>query len=119
MKPISHHYDREADVLYISFGKSDHVFTVELSEHLLLRLDLGKESGATPRAIGMTFLFPAALLKQGHNPLALQFDCFRHLPADTKSAILEVLSCPPVSEVLSAQLEFTATAPALPELLAA
>lgn len=119
MKAISHHYDREADVLYLSFGKSEHVFTVELSEHLLLRLDLGKESNTAPRAIGMTLLFPAALLKQGHNPLTLQFDRFRHLPAETKSAIIEVLAGPPVSEVLSAQLQFTAAAPALPQLLAA
>ncbi len=119
MSPINYHYDREADVLYISFGQSDHVFSVELSEHLLLRLDLGRESGATPRALGVTLLFPATLLKQGHNPLALQFDRLRHLPADTKSAILEALSCPPVSEILSTRLEFTSTAPALPELLAA
>src|SRR5262245_49632194 len=116
MSTINYHYDREADVLYISFGQSDHVFSVELSEHLLLRLDLGRENSGAARAIGITLLFPSTLLKQGHNPLALQFHRLRHLPADTKSAILEVLSSPPVSEVLSTRLEFTSAVPALPEL---
>lgn len=119
MQPFHYSYDREADVLYISFGQSEHVFAAELSEHLILRLDLGKESNSRPHAIGMTVLFPAALLKQGHNPLVLQFERLRHLPAETKNAIWEILSSSPVSDVLSAQLQFTSPAPTLSELLAA
>jgi uncharacterized protein YuzE len=116
---FTYNYDREADVLYISFGRSDHVATVELSDHLLLRFDLGQRNGRQTRAIGITLLFPKTLLKQGHNPLQLQLDRIYRLPDETKSAVLDVLSKPPVSDILSAQLEFTPTVPPLPELLAA
>ena len=49
-------YDREADVLYISFGHSEHVTGVELADNILLRLDSGKATGEPPRAIGLTFI---------------------------------------------------------------
>ena len=119
MNKTNYNYDREADVLYISFTHSQQVFTVELSDYLILRLDLGKENGGIPHAVGITILFPAELLKQGHNPLALQLDRLHRFSAEVKSAVLEVLSKPPVSEILAARLEFTSAAPRLPELLAA
>lgn len=50
MQPFNYSYDREADVLYIPFGQSEHVFAAELSEHLILRLDLGKENNTRARA---------------------------------------------------------------------
>jgi uncharacterized protein YuzE len=49
-------YDRDADVLYISFGHSEHVTGVELADNVLLRLDTGKTTGETPRAIGLTII---------------------------------------------------------------
>lgn len=119
MENINYNYDREADVLYISFGRSEQVVTVELSDHLIMRLDLGKATGIPSRAIGMTLLFRAALLQKGHNPLALELTRLQHLSSEIKGAIVEVLSKPPVSELLSARLEFTSGVPPLPELLAA
>jgi len=119
MNKMKYDYDREADVLYISFGHSKHVATIELSDHLLLRLDLGQKNSGKAKAVGITLLFPETLLKQGHNALQLQLDRIHRLPDETKSAVLDVLSKPPVSDILSAKLEFTPTVPSLPELLAA
>lgn len=119
MNDIKYNYDREADVLYISFARGEHIVSVELSDSLILRLDLGKNNGGGPCAVGITVLFPAKLLELGHSPLALQIDRLYKLPTDVQSAVLEVLSKPPVSEVLSAQLTFNSAAPQLPELLAA
>jgi hypothetical protein len=119
MSTTSYHYDREADVLYISFGASDHTVTVELSENLIFRLDLGKENGGHPTAVGMTVLFPAQMLRLGHSPLRLELDRLRRQSTEIQSAVLETLSKPPVSEVLLAELAFASPAPGLPELLAA
>jgi Protein of unknown function (DUF2283) len=119
MNEIKYNYDREADVLYIFFAHSEHVVSVELSDSLILRLALGKNNGGGPCAVGITVLFPAKLLELGHSPLLLQIERLRKLPTEIQSAVLEVLSKPPVSEVLSAQLTFTSAAPQFPELLAA
>ena len=65
MSEMKYNYDREGDVLYISFGRSEHVVGVELGDHLLLRLDTGKGTACPPRAVGLTILFPAQLLALG------------------------------------------------------
>ena len=39
-------YDSEADVLYVSFGRSEHLTGVELADNILLRRDTGKATGA-------------------------------------------------------------------------
>lgn len=104
MAKINYHYDAEGDVLYISFGQSKHVKTVELSEHLLLRLDTGQDSADSPLAIGLTLLFPATLLKLGHRPMQLDLKRLRHLPASLQLATLQVLTTPPLSELIRAEL---------------
>ena len=117
MDEIKYNYDREADVLYISFACSEHVVTVELSESLILRLDPGNENNNGPSAVGMTVLFPARLLELGHSPLTLQIDRLRKQPVEIQSAVWEVLSKPPVNEILAAQLTFTPAAPTLSDLV--
>ena len=42
-------YDKDADVLYISFGHSEHVTGVELTDNILLRIDAGKATGDAPQ----------------------------------------------------------------------
>jgi len=119
MDEIKYNYDHEADVLYIGFARSEHVVAVELSDNLILRLDLRNGNDGTPLAVGMTILFPAKLLELGHSPLTLQLDRLRKQSIAVQNAVWEVLSQPPVSKILSAQLTFTPAAPTLPELVAA
>ena len=56
MNEIRYNYDREADVLYVSFGCSEYVTGVELADNILLRLDTGTATGEPPRAVGLTFI---------------------------------------------------------------
>ena len=119
MGKIKYNYDREGDVLYISFGRSEHIVGVELGDHLLLRLDVGKKGTAhSPRAVGLTVLFPAQLLALGHAP-TFTLGRLERLPADLQTAVLEVLGKPPVSELLSVQLTLAPEGLRIPELVTA
>jgi len=118
MSEMKYNYDREGDVLYISFGRSEHVVGVELGDHLLLRLDTGKGTARSPRAVGLTVLFPAQLLGLGQAP-SFTLERLERLPADLRAAVLEVLSKPPVSELLSVRLTLAPEELRIPELVAA
>jgi len=118
MRRIRYNYDQEGDVLYISFSRSEHVVGVELGDHLLLRLDTGKDTASAPRAVGLTVLFPSQLLALGHAP-TFTLERLERLPADVRAAVLEVLSKPPVSELLSMRLTLVPEELPLPELVPA
>jgi len=111
----TYNYDREGDILYISFGPSEHAIDVELGDHLLLRLDTGTGAAHSPRAVGLTILFPAQLLELGHAP-TFTLDQLNRLPDDWRAAVLEVLSKPPVSELLSVQMTLVSEGLRVPEL---
>jgi len=65
-------YDEDGDVLYVSFGRSEHVTGIELADNILLRLDTGKATGAPPRAIGLTFIsFARMMAHYRHQPLSM------------------------------------------------
>ena len=111
-------YDKEADVLYIFFERSDHVTTVEIGDHLLLRLDTGRSTGQPPRAVGLTVLYPAYLLSIGHTPTVPLYRLSR-LKSDLRLPVLEVLSQPPLSDLLNPQLTLTPEKTTLAELVTA
>ena len=73
-------YDEETDVLYVSFGQSEHVTGVELADNILLRLDTGRVTGDQPRAIGLTFVnFSRMMAYHQDRPLAISLDQLRDL----------------------------------------
>jgi len=115
---VKYNYDREGDVLYISFGRSEHTVGVELGDHLLLRLDMGGGAMQSPRAVGLTIFFPAQLLTLGHAP-AFSLEQMEQLPVSFRAAVLEVLSKPPVSELLSVRLTLAPEELRIPELVTA
>ncbi len=117
MSETKYNYDREGDILYISFGRSEHAIDVELGDHLLLRLDTGEGTAGPPRAVGLTILFLAQLLELGHAP-TFTLERLKRLPGDWWTAVLEVLSKPPVSELLSVQMTLASEELRVPELLA-
>lgn len=119
MKEVDYHYDPVGDILYLHFAQSEHVTTVELSEHLLLRFDTGSKTTASPYVVGLTLLFPAQLLNLGHRPMQLDLGRLHRLPSDLQSTVLELLASPPVSDLLTAELTFASDATSLPELVAA
>jgi hypothetical protein len=114
-------YDEEADVLYVSFGQSEHVTGVGLAPtgNILLRLDTGQATQARPRAIGLTFLSYARLLAHYRNrPLNVPLSSLQDLPAELQEAVLAVVMSPPVSDFLSVGLSISPHMPPLPEQLA-
>ena len=112
-------YDEEADVLYVSFGKSEHVTGVELASNVLLRLDTGKTTGTTPRAIGLTFIsFTRMMERHRDKPLNVPLANLRNLPEDIWQAVLTVVTTPPVSDFMAVGLSLSPHAPPLPTELA-
>lgn len=113
-------YDKEADVLYVSFGHSEHVTGVELADNILLRLDTGKATGEPPRAIGLTFVsFSRMMAHYLDKPLTISLDRLRNLPNDLWQAVMDVVTTPPVSDVLTVGLSVVPQAPPLPVLVPA
>jgi len=120
MSEIKMSYDQEADVLYISFGRSQHVTGVELADNILLRLDTGKASGEPPRAVGLTFVsFSRMMAAHRDRPLTICLERLRNLPSALWPAVLTVLTTPPVSDFLTVELAIAPRVPPLPELVPA
>ena len=120
MSEIKYNYDREADVLYVSFGRSEHVTGVELADNILLRLDTGKATGEPPRAVGLTFISFARMMEYHRDrPLTIEISALRNLPEDLWQAVMAVLTSPPVSDFLSVGLAVAPQVPPLPELTVA
>jgi hypothetical protein len=108
-------YDREADVLYVSFGHSEHVTGIELADNILLRLDSGKATGEPPRAIGLTFIsFSHMMAHHRDKPLGISLDRLRDLPDDLWQAVMDVVTTSPVSDVLVVGLSVAPQVPPLP-----
>ncbi|MCI0553952.1 MAG: DUF2283 domain-containing protein [Anaerolineae bacterium] len=113
-------YDQEDDVLYVSFGRSEHVTGVELADNILLRLDTGKTTGTAPRAVGLTFIsFERMMAHYRERPLSVPLANLRNLPEDLWQAVLAVMTTPPVSDFLAIGLSLSPQVPPLPERLAA
>ena len=113
-------YDEDADVLYVSFGRSKQVTGVELADNVLLRLDTGKTTGAPPRAVGLTFIsFQRMMAAHRDHPLRVSLANLRSLPDDLWLATLSVVTTPPVSDFLAVDLAIAPRIPPLPLPLAA
>ncbi len=113
-------YDQEGDVLYVSFGKSDHVTGVELADNLLLRLDAGSPPDREPRAVGLT-LINFSRMREFHRdaPLNIPIHELRNLPDGLWQAVISVITSPPVSDFLAVGLSFSPQIPPLPKRVAA
>ena len=108
-------YDKDADVLYVSFGQSKHVTGVELADNILLRLDTGKATGGVPRAIGLTFVsFSHMMAHHRDKPLTISLDQLRDLPDDLWQAVIDVVTTSPVRDVLEVGLSVAPQVPPLP-----
>ena len=113
-------YDTDADVLYVSFGQSQHVTGVALADNVLLRLDTGKATGTPPRAVGLTFIsFERMRAHYRDKPLTVSLSNLRNLPEDLWQAVFAVVTAPPVSDFLAVGLSLSPQVPPLPERVAA
>jgi len=115
METIKLNYDEEADVLYVSFGRSAHVTGVELTDNIVLRLDTGEATASAPRAIGLTFIsFAQMMLHHRDQPVTVSLMHLRNLPEAVWRAVLSVVTTPPVSDFLDVGLSLSPQTPPLP-----
>jgi hypothetical protein len=113
-------YDEGGDVLYVSFGRSEHITGVELVDNILLRLDTGKATSAAPKAVGLTVSSFASMMEHyREKPLSVPLANLRNLPEELWQAVVTVITTPPVSDFLAVRLSLSPQVPPLPERLAA
>ena len=95
MEPLSD-YDEASDTLYVSFEPEAKATGIELSDHILLRIDKDRR-----RAIGLTF-FEYSLLAQETEmgPRSFPLTGLVQLSDELRDLVLDILRQPPVSDIL-------------------
>lgn len=90
-------YDEDGDILYIAFAPGEKGTGIELNDHILLRLNKSER-----RAIGLT-LFDYSVLAQPTElgPRSFPLTGLNELSDELHQLVLEVITKPPVNEVLS------------------
>ena len=94
-QPVSN-YDEISDTLYISFAPGEQATGIELTPHILLRLNKQEH-----KAVGLTFLEYSLLAqKTGMGPRSFPLTGLTELSEDLREIVLDILQRPPVSDVL-------------------
>jgi uncharacterized protein YuzE len=90
-------YDKEADVLYISFAPGEQpTAAVELNDNILLRFNRAEK-----RAIGLTlmdFSVLAQLTRLG--PRSFPLTGLNDLEPEWQETVIEIITAPPVNQIL-------------------
>jgi len=96
-KEPTYSYDKEADVLYISFSPGEKATTaVELNDNILLRFNRAER-----RAIGLTLMDFSVLVQLTElGPRNFPLYGLRELEPDWQDMVIELITKPPVSQVL-------------------
>ena len=95
-KPIFN-YDEMSDTLYVSFSPGEKATGIELSDHILLRINKNER-----RAIGLTFLDYSLLAQKTEvGPRSFPLTGLAELSDELREIVLEILQQPPISEILS------------------
>ena len=95
VKPVIN-YDEASDTLYVSFEPGERATGIELSDHILLRIDKDRR-----KAIGLTF-FEYSLLAQETEmgPRSFPLTGLVQLSDELRELVLSILRQPPVSDIL-------------------
>jgi YD repeat-containing protein len=102
--PVRFVYDEEADILEIFFSENGPAIGIELTDHVVLRLDRRAQ-----RALSLLLLHFSILLEQTeYGPRSFILDKVERLPEDVREVVLRVLTSLPVSQFLKvSQLQAT------------
>lgn len=89
-------YDKNEDILEIFFGENEPATGVELTDHILLRLN-----PKTGRAISLTLLHFAILIERTeYGPRSYPIAKFEELPEELRDTALRTMTKTPVSRFL-------------------
>jgi uncharacterized protein YuzE len=90
-------YDKEADVLYISFAPGEKpTAAVELNDNILLRFNLAEK-----RAVGLTLMDCSVLVQMTQlGPRSFPLSGLQDLEPEWQEAVIEIITKPPVNQIL-------------------
>jgi len=90
-------YDKEADVLYISFAPGETpTAAVELHDNILLRFNLAEK-----RAVGLTLMDFSVLVQMTQlGPRSFPLSGLQDLEPEWQETVIEIITKPPVNQVL-------------------
>lgn len=93
----SYDYDKEADVLYISFSPGEKpTAAVELNENILLRFNRVEK-----RAVGLTLMdFSVLVQLTKFGPRSFPLTGLRDLEPDWQETVIEIITTMPVNQIL-------------------
>jgi len=94
-EPI-YNYDEESDTLAISFAPGEHATGIELTDHILLRINKQER-----RAVGITLFDYSVLAQQtAMGPRSFPLIGLDHMPTDIRDMVFAILRQPPVRDIL-------------------
>ena len=104
-------YDKEADVLYISFSPGETpTAAVELNENILLRFNRTEK-----RAIGLTLMDFSVLVQLTRlGPRSFPLTGLKDLEPEWQETVIEIITTPPVNQVLKVSSYMPSPAEAIP-----
>ena len=90
-------YDKEADVLYISFAPGETpMAAVELHDNILLRFNLAEK-----RVIGLTLMDFSVLVQMTQlGPRSFPLSGLKDLEPDWQEIVIEIITKPPINQIL-------------------
>jgi len=96
-KTPTYSYDKEADVLYISFSPGERATSaVELNDNILLRFNRAEK-----RAVGLTLMDFSVLVQLTHlGPRSFPLTGLNDLEPDWQEMVAEIITQPPVNQIL-------------------
>src|ERR687888_598071 len=97
MREAVYNYDEESDTLYVTFAPGEHATGIELTDHILLRINKQER-----RAVGITLLDYSVVAQQTDmGPRSFPLAGFERMPADLRDMVLDILRQPPVRDILA------------------
>jgi uncharacterized protein YuzE len=90
-------YDKEVDILYISFSSGEKATTaVELNDNILLRFNKAEK-----RAVGLTLMdFSVLVQRTNLGPRGFPLTGLSDLEPEWQEIVLEMIQTPPVNQIL-------------------
>ena len=95
--PPIYSYDKEADVLYISFSPGEKATSaVELNDNILLRFNRAEQ-----RAVGLTLMDFSVLVQLTNlGPRSFPLSGLQDLEPEWQEMVIDIITRPPVSQIL-------------------
>ncbi len=108
---ITYSFDKEADVLYISFAPGEKASTaVELNENILLRFNRAEK-----RAIGLTLMDFTVLVQLTQlGPRNFPLTGLQDLEPEWRDMVIDIITSPPVNQILKVSVYTPSLAEVIP-----